>query len=111
MEPHQCHAEGTAGTSEPKREPHAPGCKDLAVMVLVDGKSERRKLACEDRACWHQWDTCSVNNADRWRAGQKLVSRRACRFQEHPDRACEEWSEGAGWIEPANFPNRQDEAS
>lgn len=58
----------------------------------------------------HGWDTDETCNADRWRSGKPLVSRRACRAREHPDRECREFFEGRYWSHekygPAKFPNR-----
>jgi hypothetical protein len=46
---------------------------------------------------WSGWDTCNVSNADRWTRGEELISRRACRAQEHPKRECWPGYEGAYW--------------
>jgi hypothetical protein len=46
---------------------------------------------------WSGWDTCNVSNAGRWARGDELVSRRACRSQEHPKRECWPGYEGAYW--------------
>lgn len=72
---------------------HAPDCR----------------LRGDDCECWCGWDTDDVCNAERWRDGQKLISRRACRAQEHPGSSCRAGYEGINWETPAAFPNREDQ--
>lgn len=63
----------------------------------------------------HGWDTDEVCNADRWRNGKPLVSRRACHFQEHPAAECRTFFEGRYWTHdkygPSRFPNRAEGAA
>jgi len=66
------------------------------------------RVAREDGRDWSGWDSCSVSNASRWRHGLPLVSRRACRAQEHADRECYRDFEGPNWADlgPSEFPNK-----
>lgn len=93
-----------------------------ATAEQCDGACATRPRATTPEGAWigyegkasdldpHGWDTDSFCNADRWRGGKALVSRRACRAREHPDRECREFFEGRYWSHekygPAKFPNR-----
>ena len=82
---------------------HVPLCKTPRVAYA-------NPLEC---LCWHGWDTDDTCNARRWIARRELVSRRACRAREHPERECRSFYEGAAWSElgAAAFPNRERHAA